>query len=82
WTEDGVRAASDCSHCARPISVQMNPVLLKQQSENGSQIIVQGRVFGQAKGRDYQRLKPEMLGAVLESFEKVAAGAELVIVEG
>ncbi|NKK67561.1 cobyric acid synthase [Rhizobium leguminosarum bv. viciae] len=63
-------------------SVHMNPVLLKPQSENGSQIIVQGRVFGQAKGRDYQRLKPQLLGAVLESFEKVAAGADLVIVEG
>ncbi|MGO7180592.1 cobyric acid synthase [Rhizobium brockwellii] len=65
-----------------PSSVHMNPVLLKPQSENGAQIIVQGRVFGQAKGRDYQRLKPELLGAVLESFEKVAAGADLVIVEG
>ncbi|MBY5640418.1 cobyric acid synthase [Rhizobium leguminosarum] len=65
-----------------PSSVHMNPVLLKPQSENGSQIIVQGRVFGQAKGRDYQRLKPELLGAVLESFEKVAAGTDLVIVEG
>ncbi|MBY5818610.1 cobyric acid synthase [Rhizobium leguminosarum] len=65
-----------------PSSVHMNPVLLKPQSENGSQIIVQGRVFGQAKGRDYQRLKPELLGAVLESFENVAAGADLVIVEG
>ncbi|MBY3224145.1 cobyric acid synthase [Rhizobium laguerreae] len=65
-----------------PSSVHMNPVLLKPQSENGSQIIVQGRVFGQAKGRDYQRLKPELLGAVLESFEKVAAGVDLIIVEG
>lgn len=65
-----------------PSSVHMNPVLLKPQSENGSQIIVQGRVFGQAKGRDYQRLKPQLLGAVLESFERVADGADLVIVEG
>ncbi|MFB2606410.1 cobyric acid synthase, partial [Rhizobium phaseoli] len=65
-----------------PSSVHMNPVLLKPQSENGSQIIVQGRVFGQAKGRDYQRLKPQLLGAVLASFEKVADGADLVIVEG
>ncbi|MBY5360762.1 cobyric acid synthase [Rhizobium leguminosarum] len=65
-----------------PSSVHMNPVLLKPQSENGSQIIVQGRVFGQAKGRDYQRLKPQLLGAVIESFERVADGADLVIVEG
>jgi adenosylcobyric acid synthase len=65
-----------------PSSVHMNPVLLKPQSENGSQIIVQGRVFGQAKGRDYQRLKPQLLASVLESFGKVSEGAELVIVEG
>ncbi|MBB4954608.1 adenosylcobyric acid synthase [Agrobacterium vitis] len=68
--------------CATPSSVHMNPVLLKPQSEVGSQIIVQGKVFGQAKGRDYQRLKPQLLGAVLESFEQVKAGADLVIVEG
>jgi adenosylcobyric acid synthase len=60
----------------------MNPVLLKPQSENGSQIVVQGKVFGQAKGRDYQRLKPQLLGHVLESFAVVSKGADLVIVEG
>ena len=65
-----------------PSSVHMNPVLLKPQSETGSQIIVQGKVFGQAKGRDYQRLKPQLLGAVLESFETVSTGKDIVIVEG
>lgn len=65
-----------------PSSVHMNPVLLKPQSETGSQIIVQGKVFGQAKGRDYQRLKPQLLGAVLESFEIVCMGQDLVVVEG
>lgn len=65
-----------------PSSIHMNPVLLKPQSETGSQIIVQGKVFGQAKGRDYQRLKPQLLGAVLESFATVSEGRDLVIVEG
>lgn len=65
-----------------PSSVHMNPVLLKPQSDVGSQIIVQGRVFGQAKGRDYQALKPKLMGAVMESFETVADGADLVVVEG
>lgn len=65
-----------------PSSVHMNPVLLKPQSETGSQIIVQGKVFGQAKGRDYQRLKPQLLNAVLDSFERVKQGRDLVIVEG
>ena len=68
--------------CRVPSSVHMNPVLLKPQSETGSQIILQGKVFGQAKGRDYQRLKPQLLAAVLDSFETVKTGADLVIVEG
>ncbi|OCJ04405.1 cobyric acid synthase CobQ [Rhizobium sp. AC44/96] len=65
-----------------PSSVHMNPILLKPQSENGSQIIVQGKVWGQAKARDYQRLKPQLLDYVLESFSQVSTGADLVIVEG
>ncbi|TDW25197.1 adenosylcobyric acid synthase (glutamine-hydrolysing) [Rhizobium azibense] len=63
-------------------SIHMNPVLLKPQSENGSQIIVQGKIFGQAKARDYQRLKPLLLEHVLQSFAIVSEGADLVIVEG
>jgi len=65
-----------------PSSVHMNPVLLKPQSETGSQIIVQGKVAGQARGRDYQALKPKLMGAVMESFEAVCAGTDLVVVEG
>ena len=65
-----------------PSSVHMNPVLLKPQSETGSQIIVQGKVWGQARGRDYQALKPRLLASVLESFAIVGADADLVIVEG
>ncbi|BDA82584.1 cobyric acid synthase [Aureimonas sp. SA4125] len=68
--------------CGVAPTVHMNPVLLKPQSETGSQIVVQGRVFGEAKGRDYQRLKPQLLARVLESFAHVGEGADLVIVEG
>jgi adenosylcobyric acid synthase len=68
--------------CRLPSSVHMNPVLLKPQTDHGSQIIVQGKVYGQAKARDYQRLKPELLGKVLESFAIVGEDADLVIVEG
>ncbi|MCX7361186.1 MAG: cobyric acid synthase [Alphaproteobacteria bacterium] len=63
-------------------SVHMNPVLLKPQSEIGSQVVVQGRVVGTAKARDYQAMKPGLMGAVLESFGKLAAEADLVLVEG
>ena len=65
-----------------PSSVHMNPVLLKPQSETGSQVVVQGKVMGQAKGRDYQRLKPQLMDAVLGSFSQVMSNCDLVIVEG
>ncbi|MBZ9653246.1 cobyric acid synthase [Phyllobacterium lublinensis] len=68
--------------CGVPSSVHMNPVLLKPQSETGSQIIVQGKVWGQAKGRDYQKFKAQLLDAVMASWEIVRDGADLVIVEG
>ena len=67
---------------AVPSSVDMNPVLLKPQSETGSQIIVHGKVWGAAKGRDYQKIKPQLLDAVMESFERLRADCDLVIVEG
>jgi adenosylcobyric acid synthase len=63
-------------------SVHMNPVLLKPQSETGSQVIVQGKVVGNAKGREFQAMKPGLLEAVLESFGHLAREADLVLVEG
>ena len=63
-------------------SVHMNPVLLKPQSEIGSQIVVQGKVQGTAKARDYQALKPKLLEAVLESFALIKRDADLVLIEG
>jgi adenosylcobyric acid synthase len=63
-------------------SVHMNPVLLKPQSEVGSQVVVQGRVVGNAKGREYQAMKPALLASVLESFTHLASEADLVLVEG
>jgi adenosylcobyric acid synthase len=63
-------------------SVDMNPVLLKPQSEVGSQIVVQGRVFGTARAREYQARKPELMRYVLDSFAKIRAQCDIVLVEG
>lgn len=68
--------------CGVPSSVDMNPVLLKPQSETGSQIIVHGKVWGSAGGRDYQQINPRLLGAVMESFERLGDETDLIIVEG
>jgi adenosylcobyric acid synthase len=63
-------------------SVHMNPVLLKPQSDVGAQIVVQGRVHGRANAAEFQRLKPELMPFVLESFAKVGEDADIVLVEG
>src|SRR5215207_8210675 len=63
-------------------SVHMNPVLLKPQSQIGAQIVVQGKVFGTAKAAEYMGMKQKLLPHVLESFERMKAEADLVLVEG
>ena len=65
-----------------PPSVHMNPVLLKPQSQVGSQIVVQGKVYATAKAAEYMTMKPKLLPHVLESYERLKAEADLVLVEG
>ena len=65
-----------------PVSVHMNPVLLKPQSDIGAQLVVQGRVVGNTWARDYQSIKAGLLTSVLDSFSRLAAEADLVLVEG
>src|SRR3989440_11959373 len=52
-------------------SIHMNPVLLKPQSEIGSQVVVNGRVLGSAKAAAYQEMKPALMRFVLESFGRL-----------
>ncbi|MDP3409506.1 cobyric acid synthase [Bosea sp. (in: a-proteobacteria)] len=64
-----------------PAHVDMNPVLLKPESETGSQIILQGKVAGHLASGDFAR-RGDFLPKVLESFERLSADADLVLVEG
>ncbi|MGE5369373.1 MAG: cobyric acid synthase [Chloroflexota bacterium] len=63
-------------------SVDMNPVLLKPQGGNGSQVVLRGVVAGQAKAREYQDWKARLKPAVMESFARLSAASDLVIIEG
>ena len=65
-----------------PPTVDMNPVLLKPQSEIGAQIVVRGYVKGSAKASAYQEMKRDLLPVVLESFHKLRREADIVLVEG
>ncbi len=65
-----------------PLSVHMNPVLLKPQSETGAQVVVQGKIIGNARAADYQHMKAGLMPRVLESFEHLKQQTDLVLVEG
>jgi adenosylcobyric acid synthase len=80
--EIGRAQALQARACGVAASVHMNPVLLKPQSDTGAQIVVQGRVFGNATARGYRELKPQLMPKVLESFAKICGEADLVLVEG
>ncbi len=65
-----------------PASVHMNPLLLKPQSEVGSQVVVRGRVYGSAKAAAYQHMKADLMPSVLDSFARLRSEADIVLVEG
>ncbi len=80
--EIGRAQALQALACRVETTVDMNPVLLKPQSEVGAQLIVQGKMVQNFKARDYAAIKAGLMPTVLESFERVKQGADLVIVEG
>ena len=63
-------------------TVDMNPVLLKPESDTGAQIVVQGRHFATLKAREYGRQKHLLMPRVLDSYQRLAARCDLVLVEG
>ena len=80
--EIGRAQALQAQACGVAPTVHMNPVLLKPQSNVGAQVVVQGKVVGNAAARDYHDWKPRLLPKVLESFRILTEDADLVLVEG
>lgn len=62
--------------------VDMNPVLLKPESDRGAQVVVQGQRLTTVQARDYASLKPQLLERVLESFGRLKADYDLILAEG
>ena len=80
--EIGRAQALQARACGIEPLIDMNPVLLKPQSETGAQVVVQGRVRTTCDARAYHALKPTLLPAVLDSFARLKESADLVLVEG
>lgn len=68
--------------CRIAASVHLNPVLLKPQSDVGSQVVVLGKAIGNATARDFQAMKRGLLPTILGSFARLKAESDIVLVEG
>ncbi|MBI3307158.1 MAG: cobyric acid synthase [Candidatus Omnitrophica bacterium] len=71
------------AECARvEPHVDMNPILLKPSSDNGSQVIVHGKSVGHMSAKDYYNAKEKISSAVRESYERLASQYEILVIEG
>ncbi len=80
--EIGRAQALQAIACRTPATVDMNPVLLKPQSDVGAQLVVRGQMAGTWQARGYQARKAALLDVVLQSFRTLQDESDLVIVEG
>ncbi|MEL6757185.1 MAG: cobyric acid synthase, partial [Pseudomonadota bacterium] len=62
--------------------VDMNPVLLKPQTDRSSQVIVQGQVVTGMEAQQYMSQRGSLLRPVMESFHRLAREHDFVFVEG
>jgi len=80
--EIGRAQALQAVACGLPPHTDMNPVLLKPETDFGSQVVVQGKRITTVKARHYAKLKKQLMPAVLDSFNRLKANYDLVLVEG
>ena len=80
--EIGRAQALQAAACGLEPHTDMNPILLKPTSEQGSQVIIQGRVHGNLSVREYHAFKPQAFARVRESFTRLAAAHDLIVMEG
>ena len=63
-------------------TVEMNPVLLKPEADNCSQIIVRGKIVARTPAAEFPRLKAELWNAITGSLDRLRSDFDLVVIEG
>lgn len=80
--EIGRAQAVQAQACFLSPSIEMNPILLKPNSDLGSQVIVNGKSIGNMKATEYHRHKPDLLNTVVAAHDSLSQKYQAVIVEG
>ena len=79
--EIGRAQAVQAAACGLESTTDMNPVLLKPESDTGSQVIVQGRALAHLGAAAYE-YKAVVRSAVLESYARLGAAFDAILIEG
>jgi len=80
--EIGRAQALQALACRVEATVDMNPVLLKPQSDRTTQLIVRGQVRGTLRASRFRTDRAPLMKDVLDAFHRLQAQAEMVVVEG
>jgi len=80
--EIGRAQAVQAEACCIEPHTDMNPVLLKPNSDTGSQVIVQGRVVANMGVREYNAYKPQAFEKVRESYGRLKSRFGFIVMEG
>jgi adenosylcobyric acid synthase len=62
--------------------VDMNPILIKPNTDIGAQIIIHGKVYRNMSATQYHQYKKRAVRAVKESFYRLKERYELMVIEG
>jgi len=80
--EIGRAQAVQAQACHLPPHIDMNPVLLKPNSDTGAQVIIHGKAIANMDARFYHDYKQTAMAAVLESHARLLQQYDVVMVEG
>jgi len=62
--------------------VEMNPILLKPTSDQGSQVVVMGRPIGNMAAMNYLNWKDELLPVIDQAYSKLSSAYDIIVIEG
>ena len=80
--EIGRAQALQAKACKLAPHIDMNPVLLKPQSDVGAQLVVMGKVEGNFAAKEYQSKKIELLDVVTDAACRLEERADFLLIEG
>ncbi|MEI8572979.1 cobyric acid synthase [Methylomonas sp. LW13] len=80
--EIGRAQAAQAAACGLPPHSDMNPVLLKPNTDTTAQVIIHGKVLQNQSASQYHDYKKVAKQAVLESWQRLGAQYQMLIVEG